>query len=323
MRMKILSIHWILIISSSLGFSQIDTTQFVGAEYPTGTTGFYRDLEAFASISSEDKEYLSKTPAEIYMEISLIGTLLNAEIRNNIDSSLHQRIIKALYKLHDFKHATYEGEPIESTLQISFTYEKAPGNNPVLWKSSSNKMVIELGGFVGGFAGNISDNFGINGGMALGWGVNFDNTIINLEFALIASKKNGDFYLPPEVVRESNNAIGLIGIGVGKEYKLNSGNAWRIKGTVHYGFLNVGFKSDDSLYRLTGISPGLELGYHIPLSRLKPGYQYFNPDLGQHGILLYTGLQKFYLQGTEADGWSYAFGVKYLLSTYGAERVSE
>lgn len=323
MLMIIKYIFLLFFLSPIIGFSQTDTTQFIGAEYPTGTSGFYRDMEVFASITNEDKEYLCKNPAEIYMEISVIGTLVHAEIRSKIDSLLHERILNALYKIHDFKYATYQGEPIESILQISFAYEKAPVTDPMIWSPSSNKMVIEAGGFIGGFTGNINEKFGINGGMALGLGVDLNNTILNMEFAFIASEKNGDFYFPPEVVRESNNAIGLLGIGIGREIRKESGHSWRLKSTLHYGFLNVGFKSDDSLYRLSGFSPGLEVGYHLPLSGIKPKFQYTVPDLVQHGIFIFTGLRRLYLKGNEADGWSYALGVKYFLSTYGADRVSE
>jgi hypothetical protein len=305
-----------------LSFGQIDTADFIGAEYPTGTSGFYRDIEAFSSVTLADKEYLSKSPADIYMEISVIGTIMLAEIHSGIDTNLQERILKGLYRLHDFTPASYRGEPIESILRISFTYEKAPPANPDIWRPSKNKMVIEIGGFLGGFAGNIQDKFGINGGMSFGWGVNMDNTILNLEVAFIASQKQQDFYSPPEVVRESNHAIGLLGIGLGKEYRKESGCSLRVKSTVHYGFLNVGFKSDDSLYRLQGISPGIELGYHIPLSRLKPNVQFHTSNLVQHGLLVYGGLQRLYFDGEEADGWFYGLGVKYFLSTYGIEKIA-
>ena len=315
-----LQVLMVLIFNLDL-MAQIDTADFIGARYPTGVEGFYRDIEAFAGLSDKDKDFLINNPANLYLEVSVIGTVVGVKIKNEIDTLLGNRIIQAVYKLHDFYPATYRGEPIESILTISFAYRRMEGAEPVLFKPSENKMVIEAGGFIGQYAGRIEYFYGLNGGFNLAYGTTLGSQIISIELILAGNKEQNEFELPSEVVNQSNNVLGFIGIAYGREFKKKSGAALRIKSTFHYSFINAGMKEDESIYRFNGFSPGLELGFHLPVSELHHTELPYHTGFSQNGLLFYTGLQRLIMEGNQADGWWYGIGVKYVFSAYGPRKV--
>jgi|GEM_PF-6162292 len=289
-------------------------------QYPTGPEGLLRDIEAFASITQEDKDSLLDNQIELTLLILESGEVGDAYARGNVSDQMLSRVEQASYKLHDFTPAMSRGVAVESSYSTKLTYSRYfPYTLTMLDTSQYEKgdfaWSMDIGGYVGEFSGEISDVYGLNGGMYFGMGVRYKSHLVNMDFGMGGAAKKGSFNLPPEVIRESNNVHFNYGISYSRIFEINTKQSMRAKLGIGGYSINAGFVEENNLYRFNGFDLYGELAYSFQFSKYFTN-TYHTLRRIKHFITPFMQLHSW--QGDEqSNGLMYNFGLRYSFESYG------
>ena len=299
--------------------AQIDTS-FYMPKYPTGHDGFVRDIAAFANITQEEKDSLIDDEIEITLLILADGSVEDSYAKGPFSSNLLRRIEAASMKLHDFVPAQKNGKSIKGTYNTTMSYYRYYPQDMVVQDMSRYEekgigWSLDYGGYIGNFAGNITDVYGLNGGLHVGMGAVFDNSLINFDFGIGGAKKSGSFILPPEVISESNNAHFFYGASYSRFFKVKDNHSFRTKLGIGGYSINAGIVSESNLYRLAGLDIYSELAYAFKVGE-NTSHSYYRMARFKHYVTPFVQLHSW-SGDQQSKGLFFNLGVRYSLEIIG------
>jgi len=298
--------------------AQIDTSYYM-PKYPTGQDGLIRDIEAFTPISQEDKDTLIHHTIELTLLILETGKIQDAYAKGNVSKALLDRVENAAMRLHDFIPARSQGGNVQSSFSTSISYNRYFPTSYYVRDTSQLRQSnlawsMDIGGYVGGFGGNISEVYGTNGGAFFGLGMLVDRNLFNLDFGMGGATKQGEFILPPQVMRESNNVHFYYGFSYSRLLTLRNGNSLRLKLGIGGYSINAGFIAESEVFRFSGLDLYSELAYAFNFSSYLTN-SYYSIRKVKHYCTPFIQCHSW--RGDEqSEGVLYNVGIRYSFESY-------